>query len=90
VNQAEVNEDKPLQADHIRRVIKQFGGPTKMCKILGVGRTTCYAWLLVIPGDHALKLYLHAKRYKMGVKLEDLKPELFDPNWTPTFNDSNN
>lgn len=88
MSEAEKSRYRLPQADHIKKIIKTFGGPTEVAKIIGTHRSTCYAWALTVPGDHALKLYLHAKRYKMGVRLEDLKPEIFKKDWTPTFSDN--
>ena len=68
----------------VRKIVKKFGGATEVSKILKIHRTNVHKWKMVIPAEHALTLYRYAQIKRMGVKLRDIRPDVFDPDWTPT------
>jgi hypothetical protein len=73
------------QAESVKKIIDTFGGPTRVSEILNVHRTNVSKWKYVIQGDHALKLYHYSKQKRMGLKLEDFRPDIFDAKYRPKF-----
>ena len=71
----------------VKKIVKQFGGATEISRLLGIHRTNVHKWKFVIPAEHALTLYRYAQKKRMGIKLCDIRPDKFDDNWTPTFDD---
>jgi len=73
------------QETAIKNIISKFGGTTRVSEILNVHRTNVSKWKICIPGDHALKLYRYSQKKKMGIKLEELRPDIFIDNYVPTY-----
>lgn len=77
------------QEKTVRKIIKTFGGPTEISRILDIHRTNVHKWKAVIPAEHALALYRHSQKKRLGVKLQDLRPDIFEENWKPDYTYSN-
>jgi DNA-binding transcriptional regulator YdaS (Cro superfamily) len=71
-------ENNKIAVKGLEKAIEIVGGVGNLAKIMGVTRQTIYFWRWkkqVIPVERALQL---EKTLKGQVKIEDLRPELFD------------
>lgn len=73
------------QARAVKRIIARFGGATRVSEILDIHRTNVSKWKVVIPGDHALKLYKYAQEQGWNIPLAEFRPDIFKEGYRANF-----